>query len=98
MCEKDLEGFCKKANTRIMENKIYKEKADLGISCLKGLDRFNSYPQTYKRLCLLEWLPNIFTEAAAENNSFKSLKNRTQHLLPLSITITISLEFFFYCF
>lgn len=56
MCEKDLDGFHKKANTRLMENIIYKEIVeDLAISCLKGLDRFNNYPQTYKRLWLLEW-------------------------------------------
>lgn len=45
MHEKDLEGFYKRANTRMMENIICKEKVEeLGISCLTGLDRFNNCP------------------------------------------------------
>lgn len=95
--ENDLEGFHKRANTRMMENMICKEKIEeLGISCLKGLDRFNNSPQTYKRFCSLEWLPNIFTEEATGNNSLKSLKRRMQHRLPLRIPITKSLDLKFF--
>ena len=45
---------------------------EFALSCLKGLDRFNNYTQTHKRLCLLEWFPNIFTMEKTENHSFKS--------------------------
>lgn len=94
---KDLESFHKRTDTRMMENMICKERVkELGISCLKGLDRFNNYTQTYKRLCLLAWFPSIFTVEATENNSLKNLQNRMQHPLPLSITITQSLELKFF--
>lgn len=91
---KDLENFHKRANTRMMENMICKERVEeLEISCL---DRFNNYTQTYKRLCLLAWFPRIFTVEATENNSLKNLQNRMQHPLPLPITITQSLELKFF--
>lgn len=74
MCEEHLKGFCKKANTRMMEILICKERVEeWGISCLKVLDRFNNYPQRYKRLCIVEWLPNIFTEEATEKKKKKQL-------------------------
>lgn len=42
---KDMEGFHKKTNRRVMENMVCKEIVEeLGISYLKGLDRFNKYP------------------------------------------------------
>ena len=92
MCEEDLKGFCKRANTRMMEILICKERVEeWGISCLKVLNRFNNYPQTYKNLHILKWFLNFFTEEATENNSFKSLNNR-KHLPPLSMTITKSSE------
>lgn len=97
----DLEGFHKKANARMMENIICKEKVEeLGIFYLKGLDRFNNCPQTYKRLCFNRMTSRH--QETTENNCLKSLrelKKWTQHLLPLSITITKSLELkVFYCF
>lgn len=96
MCEEDLKGFCKRANTRMMEILICKERVEeWGISCLKVLNRFNNYPQTYKNLHILKWFLNIFTEEATENNSFKSLNNR-KHLPPLSMTITKSSELKFH--
>lgn len=93
MHRRDLESFHKRVNTRMMENTICKERVEeLGISCLKGLDRFNNHTQTYKRLCLLEWFPNIFTEEATENRRFKSLQKRMWHSPSLGITIYKSLE------
>ena len=42
--------------TRMAENMVCTERVEeFALSCLKGLDRFNNYTQTYKRLCLLEW-------------------------------------------
>lgn len=57
---KDLETFQKRANIKVMENIICKERVELIISCLKGLDRFNNYPKTCKRLCLLEWFQAFY--------------------------------------
>ena len=59
--------------TRMAENMVCTERVEeFALSCLKGLDRFNNYTQRHKRLCLLEWFPNIFTMKATENHSCKS--------------------------